>query len=91
MLSFLNHFCLFLKKLCGTLFALFKILIGDYYIPGRYITIPRFNVRKDIFGIFRGTINVDLETIIHLMVLLIPSDYKYIFLYLIYLCILIIP
>ena len=72
MLSFFKPLLSLLKKLCGTLFALFKILIGDYYIPGRYITIPRFNVRKDIFGIFRGTINVDLETIIHLMVFINP-------------------
>ena len=72
MLSFLNHFCLFLKKLCGTLFALFKILIGDYYIredtlPFRVLMYERISL---VF--FRGTINVDLETIIHLMVFINP-------------------
>lgn len=72
MLSFLNHFCLFLKKLCGTLFALFKILIGiiisqEDTLPFRVLMYERISL---VF--FRGTINVDLETIIHLMVFINP-------------------
>ena len=72
MLSFFKPLLSLLKKLCGTLFALFKLLIGDYYIPGRYITIPRFIYERISLVFFRGTINVDLETIIHLMVFINP-------------------
>ena len=72
MLSFLNHFCLFLKKLCGTLFALLKYLSGiiisqEDTLPFRVLMYERISL---VF--FRGTINVDLETIIHLMVFINP-------------------